>query len=102
MRRALATIQLLGFLVAGIAMGAPGFPRLVRDWSGGTIYPWWAALYVVLGVVATMVSVLLHDESWAAVVPTAVLVPAAQIAGLGLVAVKHWKPSFGMGGGYAG
>ena len=84
-------------------MVAPGFPRLVRDWSGGTIYPWWAELYVVVGAVASIVSILLRNESRAVlVVPTALVVMGAQLAGLGLVAVKHWEPSFGMGGGYAG
>ena len=83
-------------------MSAPDLTRLVRDWSGATIYPWWAALYVVVGVVSSIVSILLRDESWTPVVPTVLVVMAAQVAGLGLVAVKHWKPSFGMGGGYAG
>jgi hypothetical protein len=101
-RRLLATVQLCGFLVAGIAMVAPGFPRLVRDWSGGTIYPWWAELYVVVGVVASLVSILLRNESRALLVPTFLVVMAGQLAGLGLMAVKHWEPSFGMGGGYAG
>src|SRR5690242_8600368 len=82
-------------------MVAPGFPRLVRDWSGGTIYPWWAELYVVVGVVASVVSMLLRNRA-RLVVPAALVVMAAQLAGLGLVAVKHWEPSFGMGGGYAG
>jgi hypothetical protein len=37
------------------------------------------------------------------VLPALVVVLAGQVAGLGFVAVKHWRPSFGMGGGgYAG
>jgi len=48
------------------------------------------------------VSVLYRQRSWAPVIPTVLIVGAAQIAGLGLVAVKHQEPPFGMGGGYAG
>jgi hypothetical protein len=97
----LAATQLLGFLVAGIAMTAPDFSRLIRDWSGATIYPEWAALYVLVGVVASGVSIL-RGRARALMMPTLSVVMAAQLAGLGLVAVKHWNPSFGMGGGYAG
>lgn len=99
MRRALATIQLLGFVVVGIAMTAPDPSRIVRDWSGSTIYPWWAALYVFVGVVASLVSMLIRDGSRSQMAPTFLVVMAAQVTGLGLVAVKHWKPSFGMAGG---
>ena len=82
-------IQLISFLVAGIAISAPDPTRLVRDWSGATIYPWWAALYVVVGVVSSIVSILLRDESCTPVLPTVLVVMAAQVAGLGLVAVEH-------------
>lgn len=97
-----AAIQLLGFVVAGVAMTAPDPSRIVRDWSGLTIYPWWAALYVVVGVVVSLVSITLRDDSRALMVPAFLLVMEAQLTGLGLVSVKHWKPSFGMRGGYAG
>ncbi len=83
-------------------MSAPDRSRFVMDWSGATIYPWWAAIYVLVGVAASIVSILFRDRSWASVVPIALVVMAAQVAGLGFVAVKHWEPSFGMGGGYAG
>jgi hypothetical protein len=95
-------IELLSFAVAGIAMTAPEFPRLLTNWSGETIYPWWAALYIVAGMVASSVSVVRRDARWGPGVQVALAVVAAQIAGLGFVAVKHWQPSFGMGGGYAG
>jgi hypothetical protein len=102
MRKALATVNVLAFSIAGVAITIPDPARFVRHWSDATIYPWWAALYVVVGVGASIVSVLYPQRSWAPVVPTVLIVLAAQIAGLGLVAVKHWEPSFGMGGGYAG
>ena len=102
MRRVLAATQLLGFLVAGIAMSKPDFSRLLGHWTGATIYPWWAALYVVVGVVASVGSLQIRDQDRALALPTLSVVMAAQLAGLGLVAVQHWKPSFGMVGGYAG
>lgn len=100
--RVSAGTQLVGFLVAGLAMTAPEFPRLITGWSGGTIYPWWAVVYVVVGAMASIVTLVPRQPPGGPVVPVVLLVMAAQLAGLGLVAVKHWQPSFGMGGGYAG
>lgn len=103
MRRRLVLIQAVGFVVAGAAMVAPDPSLVLRRWSSVTIYPWWAAVYVVLGVLASSVAHRAGDDSRPArMLPTASVVVGAQLAGLGLVAVKHWKPSFGMGGGYAG
>ena len=104
MRKSCALVQLLGFGIAGAAMAAPEFPRLLSDWPGGTIYPWWAAAYVVLGTAVSVMSLAVPDDHPVLVVRAAVtvLVLAGQVAGLGLVAVKHWLPSFGMGGAYAG
>jgi hypothetical protein len=59
-------------------------------------------MYVVVGLIASALSVMLHDRRWGPLVPAAMCVPAAQLAGLGFVAVKHWRVSFGVGGGYAG
>ena len=92
----------MGFLVAGAAMSAPDVAKHVTGWSTATIYPWWGALYAGIGAVASIMSILLSDHVRARIVPTAVGIMAAQVAGLGFVAVKHWQPSFGMGGGYAG
>ncbi|MEQ6901758.1 hypothetical protein [Nocardioides sp. YIM 152588] len=102
MRRTLAALQLIGFLVAGLAMVAPDPGRLVRDWAGSTIYPWWAAVYAVAGVAGAAALLLAPDRRWAPAVTAALVVPAAQLAGYGLVAVKHWKPAIGIGGNYAG
>jgi hypothetical protein len=100
MRRSWAALQLLCFLLVGAAMSAPEFPRLLSDWSGGTIYPWWAPAYVVVGVILSGVCAALEDDQ--PMLPAVLVVLAGQLAGLGFVAVKHWEPSFGMGGGFAG
>lgn len=112
-RRALAGIQLLGFAVVGVAAIAPAPSRLLRHWGADTtIYPVWMLGYVALGVIASIVSLTFPNVTRspdppatvvpATVVPATMVVLAAQLAGLGIVAAKHWKPAFGMGGGYVG
>jgi hypothetical protein len=71
--------------------------------SGSTIYPWstyvFALALVVAGVVL-LVCVFTAHKRWLGPVAVVALVTAMQLGGIGSVAVKHWGPSFGMGGGY--
>jgi hypothetical protein len=102
MRRVLAVTPVVGLLVALGAMLAPDPPLLVRHWASYTIYPWWTPLLLVvaIGVAVVVLSVDEPGPRAAAVCATGIV--AAQVGGLGLWAHKHWRPAFGMGGGYAG
>ena len=100
--RRLAGVQTVCFLAAGVAVMAPGFVRLAQHWSSYTIYPWWVMLYALGGAAAALVCLRRPNATSAPAVQVALMVAAGQLAGLGFVAAKHWRPAFGMGGGYAG
>jgi hypothetical protein len=90
-----------GLVAACILVPAPG--RMVRHWSSATIYPWWSlVLAVVCMVVALAAPVLRRRGALVAVTAATTGVFAAELAGIGLVARKHWHPAFGYGGGYSG
>jgi hypothetical protein len=71
------------------------------DISTDTIYPWWVWVLAVAGLFAGLVSVAkpLAGTGFQRLAPAVAVIAAAQLAGTGLVAFKHWEPSMGMGGG---
>jgi hypothetical protein len=90
---------------AGIALCilAPAPSRILSVWSSATIYPWWTLALAVSGVGLALVSTIVRKGGSLAVTSAAMAgVFAAELAGSGLVARKHWHPAFGMGGGYLG
>lgn len=103
-RRLLGLTQLVGLATAGWSLLAPGPAAVLRDWSGLTIYPAWTVLVLAMGTVAAVVTVAAPALHRAAVAAAGGVtgVCAAQVAGLGAWAHRHWEPAFGMGGGYAG
>lgn len=97
-------VLLLSLLVAGACLSVPdtaggvGSPGLTS-----TIYPWWLWVVLGLGVVASVASLVWRSDIRVQGGALAVVaVSAAQVAGSGMVAYKHWKPSSGMGGTYGG
>jgi hypothetical protein len=98
-----AAASVLGFAVIGLCIAAPVARHPARGWSSMTIYPWWSLLLVAAGMVIALASVLRRDHVAAAVGAPVTGVLAAELAGLGIVAVKHWRPAMGISGfGLAG
>lgn len=89
-----------GLVAACILVPAPG--RMVRHWSSATIYPWWSLVLAVVGMVVALAAPVLRRRGAAAVAAATTGVFAAELAGIGLVARKHWHPAFGYGCGYSG
>lgn len=89
---------LLGCGVAVFVCLKPGSGGL-----GNTIYPWSAyvmALAIALCGVAIVVGSHATAETLLGPAAAVAFASAMQLGGLGAVAVKHWQPAFGMGGGY--
>jgi hypothetical protein len=98
-----AAVTAVAFGVIAVCIVAPAPTRAVRDWSSTTIYPWWSLVLAVGGLALAVGSAVVPRVREMGAVPAAVGgVFAAELAGLGIVAVKHWHPAFGMGGGYSG
>ena len=94
----------LCFLTAELVLTRPQLPLGPNGYrEGATIYPWWTWVLVGLGVVAGLVIALEPASARAQrlVASATIVVAGAQLTGTGLVAAKHWRPAFGMGG-YAG
>lgn len=70
--------------------------------SGQTIYPWWTWLLVAAVAAAGAILVVAPEGAlgrrWRSGAAAVALVAAAQLAGTGSVAARHWKPAQGMGG----
>jgi hypothetical protein len=90
--------MVVGFVVMGAALrvrtSAP------RPYPGDTIYPGWMWVLVILGVAAGLSCIVLAGGRGPAghAAPVVAAVAAAQLAGSGFVAFKHWEPASGMGG----
>jgi len=69
--------------------------------NGTTIYPVWVWVLVLAGLLSG-IGALLAGRTGRAVAAAVALVAAMPLVGTGIVAYKHWKPAFGMGGGYGG
>jgi hypothetical protein len=91
------------FAVCAVALTQPTFPLVGQRFRRATIYPWWVAVLVAIGLAASLATML--AGAWAervhlrAIASAAVLVVGAQVSGTGFVAYKHWHPATGMGGG---
>ena len=69
----------------------------------GTIYPWASYVFcAALAIAGVIIAMGLRSEfrPWSAPAAAVALVSAMQLGGMGVVAIKHWEPAFGMGGGY--
>lgn len=97
-----ALLSAMCFLLIVVCVLAPGPGRALRSWQSATIYPWWALAMALGSLAVALASVLSPGRTVVAVAAAANGVCAAELAGLGLVARKHWQPAFGMGGGYSG
>jgi hypothetical protein len=88
---------ILAFVVIGAALMGQDLPGGSTD----TIYPWWVWVLVVVGLFGGLVSVAkpLAGTGVERLAPAIAVIAAAQVAGSGFVAFKHWEPSMGMGGG---
>ncbi|HEX5561288.1 MAG TPA: hypothetical protein VFX52_06565 [Nocardioidaceae bacterium] len=59
-------------------------------------------MLAVVGMVVALAAPVLRRRGAAAVAAATTGVFAAELAGIGLVARKHWHPAFGYGCGYSG
>lgn len=89
-------------LAAGLALTRPRLPFSAGGLRAGTsIYPWWTWVLVGVGLAAGVVVAAANGSRTARTVAAAAgAVVGARLTGTGLVAAKHWKPAFGMGGYY--
>lgn len=101
--RLCSAIAASGLLVVAACLFWPEPEVLAsREWSSRTIYPWWTVVLGAVGLCTSIVALCSLRTSRTRWMPGVTGVVAAELAGLGIVAAKHWQPAFGMGGGYAG
>lgn len=98
---ATAAVTVAAFATAALALCVPVVPFDADGYrSGTTIYPAWTWVLVLGGLVAGVATVAARRSGVRAAAAGISLVAAMQLVGTGVVAFKHWKPAFGMGGGY--
>jgi hypothetical protein len=68
--------------------------------SDTTIYPIWVWALAIAGFVAGLISLAARPAALKSAAASVALVAAMPLAGTGVVARKHWDPSFGHGGNY--
>jgi hypothetical protein len=106
LNRTVGWLVTIGFVIIGVALDVRNFPTLGARRPGltETIYPCWMWVLVGVGLAAGVTSVLAAARPGPArhAAPAVAAVAAAQLAGSGFVAFKHWQPAIGMGGGYGG
>ena len=96
---------LLCLLVSAGCLAVPDTAGTLGPSPGltSTIYPWWLWVVLVGGVAAAVASLVWRSDARVQGCALAVTaIAAAQVAGSGVVAYKHWKPATGMGGTYGG
>lgn len=91
---------LSSYVVVAVALCVPVVPFGSSGYrSGTTIYPVWIWVLVLAGLLAG-VTALRSARTARSVGGAVALVAAMPLVGTGIVAYRHWKPAFGMGGGY--
>jgi hypothetical protein len=106
LNRTVGRLVTLGFVIIGAALHVRDFPTpdARRPELTETIYPGWMWVLVGVGLAAGVTSVVTAARPGPArhAAPAIAAVAAAQLAGSGFVAYKHWQPAVGMGGAYGG
>jgi len=88
------------YAIVAVALCVPVVPFGADGYrSGTTMYPVWIWMLVLAGLVAAIAS-LRSPRNVRAAAGAVALVAAMPLVGTGIVAYRHWKPAFGMGGGY--
>ncbi len=99
-----AVVTCASFGTAAVGLSLPIFPFDSDGYrSGTTIYPVGIWALVLGGLAAGLGSVALSVQEsprLRSVVASVALVCSLQLAGTGIVARKHWRPAFGVGGDY--
>jgi hypothetical protein len=98
LQRGVGGFMVVAFVVIGAALRVR--TPAPRPYPGETIYPGWTWVLVIVGVAAGLTCIVLAGSRGPAghAAPVVAAVAAAQLAGSGFVAYKHWKPASGMGG----
>jgi hypothetical protein len=106
LNRSVGWLVTIGFVIIGLSLNVRDFPApdAGRPDLTETIYPGWMWVLVGVGLAAGLTSVIAAARPGLArhAAPAIAAVVAAQLAGSGFVAYKHWQPAVGMGGAYGG
>jgi hypothetical protein len=89
------------FATIAVALSTPVFPFDTGGYrTETTIYPAWVWALVLAGFIAGAISLVAKPDALKATAASVALVVAMPLAGTGVVARRHWDPSFGHGGNY--
>jgi hypothetical protein len=98
---AAALVICASFATVAVALSIPVFPFDADGYrSETTIYPIWVWALVLSGFIGGAMSFVATPHALKATAASVAFVVAMPLAGSGIVARKHWDPSFGHGGNY--
>jgi hypothetical protein len=94
-------VMCASFATVAVALSTPVFPFDSGGYrSDTTIYPVWVWALMVVGFLAGVISLAARSRAVKSAAASVALVASLPLAGTGIVARKHWDPSFGHGGFY--